>query len=208
MQKHTSVDPSEGLTTPKKKHTMTAVVENKPGVLNRIVSAFRRRSFNIESVAVGRTEHPDFPGRDLSRLTMVVMSDDGAGEQVVEQVRKQLFKLVDVLTISDISDNDIVARELALVKVKAPSSSRGEVIRVQVIHPGVARADVRVMPPSRAEIIQLADIFRANIVDVAPDALILEVTGDEDKIEALLELLRPFGILDVARSGRVALARG
>ncbi len=155
------------------KHTVTALVEDKPGVLNRIASLFRRRGFNIESIVVGHSETPN-----LSRLTLVMGGDEAA----VEQVTKQLYKLIDVVKVSDITSADMVARELALVKVKAPSSSRGEII-------------------------QLADIFRANIVDVAPDALIMEITGDEDKIEALLELLRPFGIVEVMRSGRVALAR-
>ncbi|MBI2918629.1 MAG: acetolactate synthase small subunit [Chloroflexi bacterium] len=155
------------------KHTVTALVEDKPGVLNRIASLFRRRGFNIESIVVGHSEVPD-----LSRLTLVMGGDEAA----VEQVTKQLYKLIDVVKVSDITSDDMVARELALVKVRAPSSARGEII-------------------------QLADIFRANIVDVAPEALILEVTGDEEKIGALLELLRPFGIVEVMRSGRVALAR-
>lgn len=155
------------------KHTVTALVEDKPGVLNRIASLFRRRGFNIESIVVGHSETPNF-----SRLTLVMDGDEAA----LEQVTKQLYKLIDVVKVADITSADMVARELALIKVNAPSSNRGEII-------------------------QLVDVFRANIVDVAPEALIIEVTGDEDKIEALLELLRPFGIVEVMRSGRVALAR-
>jgi len=156
------------------RHTVTALVEDRPGVLNRIASLFRRRSFNIESIVVGRSETPG-----LSRLTLVVGGDEAA----VEQVTKQLYKLIDVVKVSDITNEEVVARELALVKVRA-------------------------MPPSRGEIIQLVNIFRGDIVDVAPEALVIEVTGDEEKIEALLELLRPFGVIEVMRSGRVALARG
>ena len=155
------------------KHTVTALVEDKPGVLNRIASLFRRRGFNIESIVVGHSETPN-----LSRLTLVMAGDEAAAEQVT----KQLYKLIDVVKVADITSEDMVARELALIKVKATSVTRGEII-------------------------QLVDIFRANIVDVAPEALIIEATGDEDKIDALLEMLRPFGIVEVMRSGRVALAR-
>ena len=156
------------------KHTLIALVEDKPGVLNRMASLFRRRSFNIESIAVGHSEVPH-----LSRMTIVV---DGTAT-MVEQVRKQLDKVVDVIKVSDITGDDMIARELALIKVKATSSTR-------------------------SEIIEIVDIFRANIVDVASDSVTIEVTGDEDKINSLLNLLRGFGIKEISRTGRIAMARG
>jgi len=156
------------------KHTLVALVEDKPGVLNRVASLFRRRAFNIESIAVGHSER-----LGLSRMTVVVNGDFAQ----VEQVRKQLDKLINVVRVSDITEEDIVARELALIKVKATASTR-------------------------SEIIQIVDIFRANIVDVASDSLTVEVTGDEDKVESLLELLRSFGIRETSRTGRIASTRG
>jgi len=156
------------------KHTLVALVEDKPGVLNRVASLFRRRGFNIQSLAVGHSEQPG-----LSRMTVVVGGDSAK----VEQVRKQLDKLINVVRVSDITEEDIVARELALIKVKATASTR-------------------------SEIIQIVDIFRASIVDVASDSLTVEVTGDEDKVESLLELLRSFGIKEISRTGRIALTRG
>ena len=157
-----------------RKHTITALVQDKPGVLNRISSMFRRRGFNIASLAVGHSEEPN-----LSRMTFVV-EGDGA---VVEQVTKHLNKLIDVIKVSDISDENIVSRELALIRV---------------------RANVQ----SRSEIMQIVDIFRANIVDVSSDSLIIEVTGDEDKVESLHQLLKSFGVLEVMRTGTIALNRG
>ncbi len=156
------------------KHTLVALVEDKPGVLNRMASLFRRRGFNIESIAVGRSELPH-----LSRMTIVI---DGT-TAMVEQVRKQLDKVIEVVKVSDITEEDIVARELALIKVKATSSTR-------------------------SEIIQIVDIFRANIVDVASDSVTIEVTGDEEKITSLFDLLRGFGIKEVSRTGRIAMTRG
>jgi len=156
------------------KHTIVALVENKPGVLNRVASLFRRRGFNIESIAVGHSELPH-----ISRMTIVV---DGTNTSV-EQVRKQLDKVVDAVKVSDITGDEIVARELALIKVKATSSNR-------------------------SEIIQIVDIFRANIVDVAIDSVTIEVTGDEEKVNSLLDLLRGFGIREIARTGRIAMTRG
>ena len=156
------------------KHIIVALVENKPGVLNRMASMFRRRGFNIESIAVGQSELPH-----LSRMTLVV---DGSTAEV-EQVRKQLDKLIDTIKVSDISGEDIVARELALIKVKAT-------------------------PAIRSEIMQIVDIFRANIVDVASDSVTVEVTGDEQKIDSLLGLLRGFGIREISRTGRIAMTRG
>jgi len=156
------------------KHTLVALVENKPGVLNRVSSLFRRRAFNIESIAVGHSEQPG-----LSRMTVVVNGDSAR----IEQVRKQLDKLINVVRVSDITAEDIVTRELALIKVKTTTATR-------------------------SEIIQIVDIFRANIVDVASDSLTVEVTGDEDKLESLLELLRGFGVTEINRTGRIALTRG
>ena len=156
------------------KHTLVALVEDKPGVLNRVASLFRRRGFNIESITVGHTEQPG-----LSRMTIVVSGDSAE----VEQVRKQLDKAIPVIRVTDITEQDIVARELSLIKVKATSSTR-------------------------SEIMQIVDIFRANIVDVAPNSLTVEVTGDEDKVGSLFELLRRFGIKEMVRTGRIALTRG
>jgi len=156
------------------KHTLVALVENKPGVLNHMASLFRRRGFNIESIAVGHSELPH-----LSRMTIVV---DGA-TTMVEQVRKQLDKLIDVVKVFDIAEGDAVARELALIKVKATSATRSEVI-------------------------QIVDIFRANIIDVASDSVTVEVTGDEEKINSLFNLLRGFGVKEMARTGRIAMTRG
>ena len=156
------------------KHTLIALVEDRPGVLNRVASLFRRRGFNIDSIAVGHTEMPY-----LSRMTIVV---DGTTASV-EQARKQLDKLIDVVKVTDITSDSMVARELALVKVRAT-------------------------PATRSEIIQIVDIFRANIVDVASDSVTVEVTGDEDKIDSLFRLLRGFGIREVARTGRIAMSRG
>jgi len=156
------------------KHTIVALVEDKPGVLNRVASLFRRRGFNIESIAVGHSEVPH-----LSRMTIIV---DGA-TTAVEQVRKQLEKVVEVVKVLDITDESIISRELALIKVKATLATR-------------------------SGIIEIVDVFRANIVDVALDSVTIEVTGDEDKINSLLDLLTSYGIKEVARTGRIALTRG
>jgi len=156
------------------KHTLVALVEDKPGVLNRVASLFRRRGFNIESITVGHSEVPH-----LSRMTVVV---DGATTQV-EQVRKQLDKVIDVVKVYEVSGDDMIARELALIKVQATSAGR-------------------------SEIIQIVDIFQATIVDVARDSVTVMVTGDEDKIDSLLDLLRTFGIKEIARTGRIAMTRG
>ncbi len=156
------------------KHTIVALVENKPGVLNRIASKWRQRSFNIESLAVG---HSEVDG--LSRMTFVV----DAATTDVEQVVKQVDKLIDVIRIEDISDRPILNRELALIKVKAT-------------------------PANRSEVLQIVDIFRANIIDVSATTLIIEVTGDEDKVDSLLTLLGDYGIMELCRTGRVAMIRG
>ncbi|HJX69763.1 MAG TPA: acetolactate synthase small subunit [Dehalococcoidia bacterium] len=156
------------------KHTLVALVANRPGVLNRVASLFRRRGFNIDSIAVGHTEK-----EGVSRMTIVVNGDSAT----VEQVRKQLDKVIEVIKVSDITHESIVDRELALIKVKTT-------------------------PQTRSEVIQIVDIFRANIVNVATDSLIVEVTGDEDKINSLLNLLHGFGIKEIARTGRLAMTRG
>jgi len=156
-----------------KRCTIAVLVENKPGVLARVSSLFRRRGFNIESLAVGTTERPD-----VSRMTIVVRGDD----RTLEQVMKQLNKLIEVIKVSDLSENS-VERELALIKVHAP-------------------------PAKRSEIIEIANIFRARIVDVSRDSFIIEITGDEDKINAFVDLMRQFGIKEMARTGKISMARG
>lgn len=156
------------------KHTLAVLVENKSGVLSRVSSLFSRRGYNIDSLAVGVTEDPS-----ISRMTIVVQGDD----HVLEQVTKQLNKLVDVIKVSDIGGDEAVERELALIKVAADVSTR-------------------------TEIIQIADIFRAKVVDVAPKSMTVEVTGDEAKIQAIEKLLRQFGIKEMARTGKIALVRG
>ncbi|AGF96095.1 acetolactate synthase small subunit [Methanosarcina mazei] len=156
------------------KHTLAVLVENKSGVLSRVASLFSRRGYNIDSLAVGVTEDPD-----ISRITIVVHGDD----HVLEQVTKQLNKLIDVIKVSDIGSDDAVERELALIKVSA---------------------DV----DTRSEIMQIANIFRARIVDVAPKSMTVEVTGDENKIQAIEKLLRQFGIKEMVRTGKIAMVRG
>lgn len=155
-------------------HTIIALVEDKPGVLTRVASLFRRRGFNITSLAVGHSEQ-----KGLSRMTCVVDGD----EYIVEQATKQLDKLIDVVRVSDISNEDMIARELALVKVKAD-------------------------PVTRSEIVEIVNLFRAKIVDVGAQSLVIEATGEEDKINALYDLLEPFGILEMMRTGRVSMVRG
>ncbi len=156
------------------KHTLVAIVQDKPGVLNRMVSLFRRRGFNIDSIAVGHSETPH-----LSRVTIVVNGTTAT----VEQVRKQLDKLIDIVKVFDITGEKITGRELALIKVKANSQTRGEII-------------------------EIADVFRANIVDVASDSLTVEITGDEEKIDSMIKLLGTFGIKEIAHTGRIAMVRG
>jgi len=151
-----------------------ALVENKPGVLNRVVSLFRRRKFNIESLNVGRTERPD-----ISRMTIVIDNE----RDDARQVEANLYKLVNVIDVQDVTSQPSVARDLALIKVQAA-------------------------PEQRNQVANLAAIFRANIVDVAPESVIVEITGTEDKIESLVELLRPLGIKELVRTGQVAMSRG
>jgi len=155
------------------KHILVALVEDKPGVLARVASLFRRRGFNIQSLAVGHSEHAH-----LSRMTIVAK-----GKLMdIEQIRKQLDKLINVVRVTDITDKDKVARELALIKVNATSTTR-------------------------SEIIQIVDIFRANIIDVSINSLTVEATGDENKLESLLALLRRFGIKEISRTGKIAMTR-
>lgn len=155
-------------------HTIIALVQDRPGVLTRVASLFRRRGFNIASLAVGASEQ-----KGLSRLTFVVTGD----QYTVEQATRQLDKLIDVVKVSNISSEDMIARELALIKVRAT-------------------------PTNRSEILEMANLFRAKVVDVGTRSLVIETTGEEDKIDALYDLLRPFGILELMRTGRVAMVRG
>jgi acetolactate synthase I/III small subunit len=156
------------------KHTIAVIVENKPAVLTRIAGLFSRRSFNIDSLSVGATDNPDY-----SRMTITVHGDDS----VLEQVIKQLSKLINVIRVSEIEPGEAVERELAMIKVNADKDSR-------------------------SEIMQIVNIFRAKIVDVSARSMIIEVTGDEEKIEAIVALLRQFGIKEMARTGKVSMVRG
>ena len=157
-----------------RKHVLSILVENRPGVLARVAGLFSRRGFNIDTLAVGPTDDPE-----VSRITLTL---DGAVHPI-DQVTKQLHKLINVLKIRDMEPETTVARELALFKVSAAVESR-------------------------AEIVQFAEIFRAKIVDVSRRALIIEVTGSHDKIEAFEAMLRPHGLLEMVRTGEVALSRG
>ena len=156
------------------KHTLSILVENKPGVLTRIAGLFARRGFNIESLAVGLSEDPK-----LSRVTIVIDGD----EHPVDQVTKQLHKLINVLKIRDLEPGSMVAAELILIKVAAEGEKRNDVL-------------------------QIAEIFKAKIVDVERRSMVLRVVGTTDKFEALLELLKPIGILEVVRTGTIAIGRG
>ncbi len=156
------------------RHTIVALVQDRPGVLARVAMLFRRRGFNIASLAVGESEQVG-----LSRMTFVVEGDDAT----MEQVTKQLHKLIEVVKVFDLSGQAVVAREMALIKVRTTTATR-------------------------PEIIQLVDIFRASIIDVGPASLVIEVTGEEDKIEALANMLKPYGIREMMRTGRIAMVRG
>ncbi len=157
-----------------KRHTVSVLVANKSGVLARIAGLFSRRGFNIDSLSVGTTERDD-----VSRITLVVAGDD----HQLEQVTKQLNKLVVVYKVSDLTDDETVDRDLALIKVKVNSETRSEVM-------------------------QIVDSFRGKIVDVAADSMIVEVTGTEDKINAIEKLLKSFGIKELVRTGKISLGRG
>jgi acetolactate synthase-1/3 small subunit len=155
-------------------HTLSVLVENKPGVLARIAGLFSRRGFNIHSLAVGPTEHPE-----ISRMTIVVDVEDSP----LEQVTKQLNKLVEVIKIVELEPRDSVERELLLVKVRADADSRGQVL-------------------------DAVQLFKAKVVDVAPDAVTIEVTGNADKLTDFLRVMEPFGIRELVQSGMVAIGRG
>jgi len=156
------------------RRTLVALMEDKPGVLSHVANLFRRRNYNIESLTVG---HSEVPG--ISRMTIVVFANDA----VLEQVIKQLYKLISVTKVSDITEDRAVVRELALVRVHATTANR-------------------------AEIKQLVDIFRGQIIDVSPESMTIEITGDENKVDSLVTMLRPFGIKEFTRTGRVAMLRG
>jgi acetolactate synthase-1/3 small subunit len=160
--------------TEQKRHIISALVYNKPGVLARISTLFAARGYNIDSLAVGETDNPE-----ISRMTIVVRGD----EKILEQVEKQLNKLIDVIKVYEFSKIDHVERDLVLIKVNATNKTR-------------------------AEIIEIAEIFRAKIVDVSHQTLVLEITGDEDKISAFINLLKPYGIKELVRTGVIAMARG
>ena len=155
-------------------HTFVVTVEDEPGVLNRVASLFRRRNYNIDSLTVGRTEQPG-----VSRMTIVVPTDEAGAHRVAANI----YKLVNVISVQDITSSPAVYRDLAMIKVAAT-------------------------PAERPGLVHLVDVFRARIIDLAPDSLTIEITGAEDKIDGLLEVLKPYGVLEMARTGRVAMARG
>ena len=163
------------MTVEPESHIISCLVENKPGVLYEVANMFRRRNFNIDSISVGVVEQ-----KDLARMTIAVKGD----EWTVEQVIKQLRKLIDVIKVSTLDPKDSVIREMALVKIRTPDAN------------------------TRTEVIQYTNIFRGQIIDVAPDSVIVEITGDTDKIDAFIELARPFGLKELARTGMTALSRG
>jgi acetolactate synthase I/III small subunit len=156
------------------RHVLSALVHNQPGVLAHVSGMLASRGFNIDSLAVGETED-----QQLSRMTFVVHGDDAE----LEQVRKQLDKIVSVVKVQDISSENFVERDLMLVKVKAS-------------------------PAQRMEIVLLVEMFRARVVDVSPNDIMIEISGQEQKIEAFIDLMRPYGIVELARTGRIALVRG
>ncbi len=156
------------------KHTLSVIVENKPGVLSRVAGLFARRGFNIDSLVVAETENPA-----VSRMTITVDEQD----QPVEQVTKQLHKLINVIKITDLDPAGSVEREMLLIKVLADAQSR-------------------------SEIMQIVEIFRAKIIDVSSDVLLVEMTGTREKVGAFMELLHPFGVVELMRTGRIAMGRG
>ena len=158
----------------RKTHTLVVLVEDQPGVLNRVVSLMRRRSFNIDSITVGHSEQPG-----LSRMTLIVSGEDAE----VEQAGKQLYKLLEVVKVTDVPAEDAITRELVIVKVAAKG-------------------------PARAEVIQIADIYSARILDATPNTLMIQATGSEDHIDSFLSMMRAFGIREMARSGKIAMSRG
>ena len=155
-------------------HTFAVYVDNKPGVLNRVASLFRRRAFNIESLTVGHTEQTG-----ISRMTVVCDTD----EYGARRLEANLYKLVPVKRVENITARPTISRDLALIKVSAAGDAR-------------------------AQVMQLVDVYRARVVDVSPDSLVIETTGTEDKIDSLLEVLRPYGLIEMVRTGRVSMVRG
>ncbi|MDF1500913.1 MAG: acetolactate synthase small subunit [Anaerolineales bacterium] len=168
MNKATQLEQAE------RERVFVTYVEDKPGVLNRVASLFRRRNFNIESLTVGHTEE-----EGVSRMTIVT----NVSESVARRIEANLYKLVNVLRVEELTDKPKVFRDMALIKVQAQKEAR-------------------------VEVLQICDVFRARVVDVAPEALIVEITGENGKIEGLLELLRPYGVLETVRTGHVAMRRG
>jgi len=162
------------MTNPNHRHVLSALVQNVPGVLAHISGMLASRGYNIDSLAVGETENPH-----LSRMTFVVVGDD----RVLEQVRKQLEKIVTVVRVLDVSSRDFVERDLLLLKVKAPA--------------GAPRAEIR----------ELVEIFRGKIVDVGPEEVMIEISGRENKVQAFIERVRPYGITELVRTGRIAMVR-
>ena len=156
------------------KHIIAVIVENKSGVLTRIAGLFSRRSFNIDSLSVGETDNPEY-----SRMTITVQGD----RDVLEQVIKQLSKLINVIRVSELDPSESLERELAVIKVSVDRENR-------------------------SEIMQIVNIFRARIIDVSQRSMIIEVTGDEEKVDAIVQLLRQFGIKELARTGKVSMIRG
>jgi acetolactate synthase-1/3 small subunit len=156
------------------KHVIMALVQNQPGVLAHVAGMFSARGFNIDSLVVGRTESPD-----LSRMTIVVTADD----RVLDQVRKQLAKIIEVVKVKDFMGLDYVERDLMLIRVNAPPAKRGEVT-------------------------ELVNLFRGRVVDVAPSSLLVELTGTEAKLESFIDLARPYGLVELARTGVIAVPRG
>lgn len=157
-----------------KPHTLVVLVEDHPGVLNRVVSLLRRRNFNIDSITVGHSEQPG-----ISRMTIVVPGEDEA----IEQAGKQLYKLMEVLKVTDVTDQNVVAHELALIKVATK-------------------------PHQRTEVLQIAQVYDAKVVDASPTSLVLEVVGSVTKVNAVLTMVRPYGIRELVRTGSVAMTRG
>ena len=157
-----------------KLHTFAVYVEDRPGVLNRVASLFRRRGFNIHSLAVGHSETPG-----VSRMTIVVQTDDGGAQRI----QAHLYKVIHVLRVDDITESPAILRDLALIKVSADAQAR-------------------------PALLQLAGVFGARVVDVAPASLVIEMVGSEAKIDGLLDVLRPHGVLEMVRTGRVAMSRG
>jgi acetolactate synthase-1/3 small subunit len=156
-------------------HIVSAIVENKPGVLYSVANMFRRRGFNIESISVGPTEQ-----EDLARMTVTVKGD----EKTIDQVVKQLNKLIDVVKVSILDPASVVTREMALIKVHSSETK------------------------ARSDIMNYVEVFRGRVVDISPETLMVEITGSSDKISAFIDLMKPFGIKEIARSGITALSRG